>query len=453
MALSRFNIIVCTDAVGGIAKDNDIPWMTNSDYKFFRETTIGGGNGRNAIIMGRKTWETIPESARPLQDRKNIIVSNTLSQEVNGSVCVCRSLLEALSTASDCDATFLNGGEELYREAIDKFLYLVDTIIITKYKIDYNPDKLFPLDIVSKFQQSKDPIKTRDYTRLFYSPKQKHQECVYLDLLSDILNNGELKSNRTNVSVFEDTGRSLSFDLSKGGFPLLTTKRVSFDNILNELLFFISGKTDTTILEAQGCKIWKGNTSREFLDSRGLVDLEVGDMGLMYGYQWRNFNGSGIDQLGVTIKEIQEDPYSRRHIVTALNPCNYDKGVLLPCHFTFQFMVSGCGSFLDCVVYQRSADLFLGVPYNIASYSLLLVMVSHLTGKKPRKISFMFGHAHIYSTHTTQVRKQIQRSPRPFPTLRLVKTAKLKSVDDFTRDNFVLDGYEPLPFLPAEMAI
>tara|TARA_B110000879_G_C11076838_1_gene473093 strand:- start:542 stop:1246 length:705 start_codon:yes stop_codon:yes gene_type:complete len=233
--------------------------------------------------------------------------------------------------------------------------------------------------------------------------------------------------------------------------------------ILKELLWFISGSTDSKKLEEQGVNIWKGNTSRDFLDKRGLNDLPEGDIGQMYGSLWRHwgaeyincktdYSGKGEDQLQNVIDQIKNDPDSRRHIVTALNPSCYNKGCLVSCHSLFQFYVDTKKGTLSCQLYQRSGDMFLGVPFNIASYSILTCMVAKICGLKPGEFIHTIGDAHIYMNHVEQVKEQLTRNPTNFPILEL-KDRKYDNIDDFTLEDFKLVGYDPHPTIKAPMAI
>ena len=250
----------------------------------------------------------------------------------------------------------------------------------------------------------------------------------------------------------------MEFDISKS-IPLLTTKKVFYNMIIKELLWFVSGSTDSKVLEKQGVKIWAGNSSKEFLKQRKLPYRE-GDIGPGYGFQWRHwgaeYNGcdsdyknKGIDQLQNLINEIKNNPNSRRLILSAWNVCQLTKMSLPPCHMMCQFNVSG--KYLDCQLYQRSADMFLGVPFNIASYAIFTYMIAHVTGLKPRKLIHVIGDAHVYVNHVDQCKTQIERKPNPFPTLRI--DGDIKTIDDFELKHFVIENYEHHPAIRATMAV
>ena len=463
MSLAPFSIIVAIDSNGGIAREGQIPWSSTSDMKFFRDVTVG--HGSNLIIMGRLTYESIPKEFRPLKKRTTIVVSREWLQEEHPEVTIARSFLDALSLAGgrlkSYGEIFVAGGESIYKEAVQDFLYLCQRIYITKFKTDYECDQFFPWEEVRGFPTFKENTRTKQFVRYFLNPQVKHQEYQYLELGEKILDMGDPRLDRTGVGTRSLFGVRMEFDISKR-IPILTTKKIKYENIIKELLFFISGKTDTKILEDQGVKIWSKNTSREFLDERGLT-YEEGDAGPIYGYQWRHwgaeyrganevYTGEGIDQIGNLIQEIRSNPTSRRLLLSAWNVSDLPKMALPPCHFSCQFYVSGDRKYLDCQLYQRSGDYFLGVPYNIVSYSILTYMIAHVTGLRPRKFIHIIGDVHIYSNHEAQVRKQMKRTPRPFPVLRFLKSAKLKEIDDFDFDNFVVENYSSYPFIVAKMA-
>jgi thymidylate synthase len=282
------------------------------------------------------------------------------------------------------------------------------------------------------------------------------EEIKYLRLLEQILQNGDERSNRTGISTFAIFGTQLRFSLEHNRLPLLTTKRMFTKGIIEELLFFIRGDTDTKKLEEKGVNIWKGNTSRDFLDKKGLTSYKEGDMGPMYGYQWRNFSSNrdlkGVDQLQNAFELIKNDPNSRRIIVTAYNPLVSNQIVLEPCHMFFQFYVHN--GELSLQWYQRSVDLFLGLPFNIASYAMLTHLMAKATGTKAKELIFVGGDTHIYSTHIEQVKIQIDRDPRPFPTLVIEKDIKsIQDMEKLSCDDFIIENYQYYPTIKATMAI
>jgi thymidylate synthase len=261
----------------------------------------------------------------------------------------------------------------------------------------------------------------------------------YLDLLRHIRANGVMKEDRTGTGTQSVFGYQMRFDLSEG-FPLLTTKKVHLKSIIYELLWFIAGDTNVKYLQDHGVTIWD-----EWAD-------ENGDLGPVYGHQWRSWpapNGRVIDQLSMVIDTIQRNPDSRRMLVTAWNPAEVDQMALPPCHCLFQFYVAG--GKLSCQLYQRSADVFLGVPFNIASYALLTMMIAQVCGLQPGEFVHTTGDTHIYRNHFEQVATQLSREPRPLPRMRL--NPDVKSLFDFKYEDFTLEGYDPWPAIKAPVAV
>ena len=261
----------------------------------------------------------------------------------------------------------------------------------------------------------------------------------YLDLLREIMDNGVVKSDRTGVGTKSIFGHQMRFDLSEG-FPLLTTKKVHLKSIIYELLWFISGDTNVKYLQDHKVSIWD-----EWAD-------ENGDLGPVYGRQWRSWqtpDGRAIDQLSEVIETIKKNPDSRRMIVCAWNPSDVDKMALPPCHCFFQFYVAD--GKLSCQLYQRSADTFLGVPFNIASYALLTMMIAQVCGLKPGEFVHTTGDTHIYLNHFDQVREQLSREPRPLPKMRI--NPEVKSIFDFVYEDFTLEEYDPWPAIKAPVAV
>lgn len=261
----------------------------------------------------------------------------------------------------------------------------------------------------------------------------------YLDLLGHILDHGVAKSDRTGTGTLSVFGYQMRFDLG-AGFPLLTTKKLHVRSILHELLWFLAGDTNVRTLHANRVTIWD-----EWAD-------DDGELGPIYGAQWRRWparDGGEIDQLAKVIGEIRSTPDSRRHIVSAWNVADLDRMALPPCHALFQFWVADGG--LSCQLYQRSADVFLGVPFNIASYSVLTMMVAQVCGLEPREFIHTFGDVHLYRNHVDQARLQLTREPRQLPTMRL--NPSVTSIFEFRYEDFGLEGYDPHPHIPAPIAV
>ena len=261
----------------------------------------------------------------------------------------------------------------------------------------------------------------------------------YLDLLEHILDRGVAKDDRTGTGTLSVFGYQMRIDLTRG-FPLLTTKKLHLRSIIHELLWFLAGDTNLGYLHENKVAIWD-----DWADSNG-------DLGPIYGYQWRSWptpEGGTIDQVTRLIEGIRQNPDSRRHIVSAWNVADVDSMALPPCHCLFQFWVADGG--LSCQLYQRSADVFLGVPFNIASYALLTMMVAETCDLEPREFIHTFGDVHLYRNHLEQARTQLAREPRPLPTMHIDR--KTASIYDFRFDDFRLEGYEPQPHIKAPIAV
>ena len=280
-------------------------------------------------------------------------------------------------------------------------------------------------------------------------------EKAYLDLMQKILDDGIETSDRTGVGTKSLFGETVKYSLENNTIPLLTTKKMFLKGIIEELLFFIRGETNTKLLEEKGVNIWKGNTSREFLDKIGLHHYPEGEMGPNYGYQWRSFGSKenpGKDQLKECIELIKNDPSSRRMIVTAYNPNVTDQCVLYPCHMFFQFYVKN--NELSCLFYQRSCDYFLGKPFNITSYAILTHLLAKITGLKAKELIFTSGDTHIYLNHLDQAKEQLSREPFDFPQIKINKDIKsLEDIEQLTYEDFELVNYKCHPVIKAPMAV
>ncbi|EGR28064.1 thymidylate synthetase, putative [Ichthyophthirius multifiliis] len=370
--------------------------------------------------MGRKTWESLPQSSKPLKGRLNIIVSNTMQKgQITKDSYVQNSLDEALAFAhqqeNNINETFLIGGASLCQQALNH--NLLRQIHLTRIGVEK------PCDIFMK--------------------------------------KGNKKHDRTNTGTISIFGKTMRFDLSQS-FPLLTTKNVFWRGVLEELIWFIKGSTNSKLLSDKGIKIWDGNGSRQFLDSLGFHNREEGDLGPVYGFQWRHFGaqyadfktdykGKGIDQLQELIDTIKKNPDSRRLILNAWNVKDLSIMALPPCHVMSQFYINKGN--LSCMMYQRSCDMGLGIPFNIASYSLLTCMIAKLTGLQPGEFIHVLGDAHVYSNHVDQLNIQVQRTPYPFPLLKINDQKKFQSINDFTSEDFEIVGYNFHPKLNMQMAV
>ena len=396
-----------------------LPWNIKKDMNFFRQVTStyslshAAPEAKNVVIMGRKTWESLPPNAKPLKDRINIVLSSNpkvISAEKEkklDNIHVCSSLDESLAFVNQelgqkAGSVFLIGGQRVYEEGMAnkncKEVFL--TRIGRNVECDtYMPDKFLQnykhVETSKTFVEKDTPFVFQRYAQkevydqvknspLYFA--EHHEEFQYLRLLDKLISEGTEKDDRTGVGTVSTFGEMMRYDLAET-FPLLTTKSVFWRGVVEELLWFVRGQTDANILKDKGIHIWDGNTSREFLDGLGLKDRAVGDIGPGYGFQWRHFGakyvdahtdytGQGVDQLAEIIHTIKTNPNSRRMILTAWNPAALREMALPPCHMMAQFYVKD--NKLSCMLYQRSCDIGLGVPFNIASYALLLCMMAQV---------------------------------------------------------------------------
>lgn len=287
----------------------------------------------------------------------------------------------------------------------------------------------------------------------------------YIDLCKHVLNNGSDRTDRTNTGTISTFGYQLRVNL-EDGFPLLTTKKLHFKSIAVELLWFLTGSTNIKPLVDQNVRIWNdwpyakfqksedyhGESMAEFVDRIKTDDvfaLNHGDLGPVYGKQWRDF--FGVDQITELIDDLKVNPFSRRHLVCAYNPAQKTDMALPPCHAFFQFYVSSDGRKLSCQLYQRSADVFLGVPFNIASYALLLMMVAQVCGYQPYEFIHTFGDVHIYKDHIEQINEQLTRTPKPLP--KLILNPDVTDIFAFKYEDFTLVDYDPYPLIKAKVSV
>ena len=262
---------------------------------------------------------------------------------------------------------------------------------------------------------------------------------TYLDLLRHVRDHGARKEDRTGTGTLSVFGYQMRFDLAHG-FPVVTTKKIHMKSVIHELLWFLKGSTNVEYLRANGVTIWD-----EWADAKG-------DLGPVYGYQWRSWptpSGAHIDQVAQVIAQIRANPSSRRLMVSAWNVADLPKMALMPCHAFFQFYVAD--GRLSCQMYQRSADIFLGVPFNIASYALLTLMVAQVTGLAPGEFIHTLGDAHLYLNHLEQADEQLSRAPRPLPVMKM--NPAVKELDSFRYEDFTLEGYDPYPAIRAPIAV
>ncbi|PNH12522.1 Bifunctional dihydrofolate reductase-thymidylate synthase 2 [Tetrabaena socialis] len=435
----------------------------------FRSITAGGG-----VIMGRTTFDSIPEEHRPLKGRLNVVLTRSsadlMSATPDPNIIFVSSFdeLDAVVGQHDHLSWHVIGGVSVYQHFLEK--RSVTSMYVTFVEGSLECDTFFPHQFLSHFEITRASAlmsdttsgmsyRFVDYTRI----TSESDERMYLNLMQDILTTGHSRDDRTTMGTLAVFGRQLKFDLTNGKLPMVTTRFTSFRMVLLELLWFMKGSTDTRELSVQGIKIWDGNTTRDFLDARGLTDLPTGDMGAGYGFQWRHFGatygtchddytGHGVDQLNEVVRLIKEDPHSRRICMTGWNPAALGRMALPPCHSCFiQFYVDQ--GHLSCHMYQRSVDCFLGLAANIPSYALLTNILATKCGLLPKELIISTGDTHVYSNHVEQVTLQLSRPPLPPPMVRVSPVVKDKDWAELNEADFELIGYMHHPSIRAHMSV
>jgi thymidylate synthase/dihydrofolate reductase len=448
-----FDLIAAVDANGGLGKNGGLPWRDTAegaeDMNWFKNKTKGA-----VVIMGRNTW-----MGKPLQGRLNIVLSTkytTMQYSGNYTCGVVRagSLDAALAVANAVRGNrkcFIIGGATVYSAALKH--PMCRKLYLTTMAQSYDCDRFFPMDLLEG--ATKKQCHDGALNQYYSYDLSNRAEGYYLDLVCELLISPE-RTNRTNVNTQGVFGRSLRFPLwdNRGPImPLLTTKCVPYDKIYHELIWFLRGSTDTSYLVKNGVKIWNGNAPD-------------GHVGPIYGYQWRNYGRpyiklgddatAHVDQISLVIKELKDNPYSRRHVISAWNPAQLDLMVLPPCHYSFQFYVDNDDARwrLSCLVNMRSTDVALGLPFNIASYATLTHMIAHILGYRPHEVIINMGDCHIYCNHIEGLREQIRREVRRFPTFTF--NNNYTDIDQFTWEeapSYILNDYVPHPMIPMKMSV
>ena len=468
----------------GISKSGKIPWNCKKDISFMKSITTAPGL-KNGLLMGRKTFESI---GRILPNRENIIVSTQLESSAH----VVDSISNGLEKGRELglDILWVFGGATIYEAFLvePQFSQLIDGFIITtaperqcdtfiqtniykfieqhQYIIFQSPkvlerveDGVYELSIYSRL-----PSLREEWDPIIRGLEGNTIDKAYLELVKRILSQGNRRETRNGATISKFS-ENISFDLSEG-FPLLTTKKVFFNGVIRELLWFIKGDTDARNLEANNVTIWSGNTSKEFLEKNNLP-YEEGIGGPIYGYQWRNFGQEytykdkdgqlkttpgvkhGVDQLQFIIDELRANPMSRRLFMSSWNPNQLSQMCLPPCHISYQFYVEN--GRLSCMMVQRSADVFLGLPFNIASVALLVHFVANIVGLDPGKINICIGDAHIYEDHLEQIRVQLGRSGMDYNLPRLILKNKPMKIENYEFEDIEIQNYKSHPPIKAKM--
>lgn len=502
MSPTNISIIVAFNKSMGIGAKGAIPWNIPEDRAHFKELTMG-----STVVMGAKTFKSMDSA--PLIGRFNIVVSSTLRNEaLHNELVLARNLVtvdEFLMTTEN--PVFIIGGSRIYSH----YLGIASTIYATIVEKDFTElDTFFPVFGEKYVIHECGPRAFSETEGCFYrfvtykliADKDKDKtanESGYLELMRSILTHGSPRPDRTGVGTMSLFGKQLRFDLSNNRVPFITTRQLAWKSVIRELLWFLRGSSDSNELEKEGVNIWKGNTSRAFLDARGLSHYREGETGPLYGHALRRYGGSyesgsglvsnssnsswlpvgfclsqktnsktkivqGFDQLEALIHGIRNDPFSRRHIMTTYNPGVVDQCVLAPCHgIAIQFYVEEVAGDettfdLSCHVYCRSSDCFLGLPFNIASYAVLTGLVAKKCSSakmtfRSKELVISMGDSHIYSNHVVQTWTQLGRNCFPCPMLFVSDAVSDKDWADITIDDFELAGYLCNPAIKAEMAI
>jgi thymidylate synthase len=442
-----YSIIIATDINGAVGLKGGFPWHCPKNIELFNKiTSTRDSKGRKAVlIVGSNTAKTLN-----LQNRNVLVIGkNTHSYSPTNALILAESM---------SDNVFVIGGRITWNTFLHEFPDKLDTVYVSLINGSHDADSYLSLNMSKYTCMSR---KRHDTFESYILKNKTSTETTYMSVLQNIMKNGSDRCGR-NGDVRSVFGQHLEFDM-KDGFPLITTKKMFFRGIVEELLFFLRGDTDTKTLEEKGVNIWMGNTNREFLDARGMSQRKEGVMGPMYGYQWRHFNApydeessgpksKGIDQLKELVDGIKKDPMSRRHLMTDYNPSQVHEGVLYPCHSLILHFYVNCDNRLDMFCYIRSSDTFLGLPFNIASSAMMLYVVSSLTNHTPGRLLISLGDAHIYSSHMEHVETQLKRAPFEFPILNITaKISSLKDIDSLKASDFVISGYKSHPGIKAKM--
>lgn len=483
-----------------LGRHGQLLFKLKDDMSFFKNLTINmlsqsSQLTKNIVLMGRKTFFSIPVQYRPLKDRINIVLTRDPELIKLSPVPKNLDLVKDIYY-TDLDTfkriyhkynpnVFVIGGSELY----NMFLNQADRLYITQVQTEDGKDVKFvegeePDTFMNHFSGDYKLVgmsekyfgKYKDtslsYRVLYYHlSKTMTEEYKYLHFMNNILTKGNVRSDRTGTGTVSLYGNQMRFDISQT-IPLMTTKRVPFKTIVEELLWFCRGDSDAKVLQKKGVKIWDGNTSRDFLDNRGLFHYPEGIIGPQYGFLWRHFGAKyshsfgdtsqcdtsligGFDQLKYVEDLLEKDPFSRRIMISAWSPDRLHEQALPSCHYSIQFYVTEENGerYLSCMFMMRSNDVFLANVFNVVSYSVLTYILAKRHNMKPKEIIYTCGDSHIYSNHIQQVQDQLKREPRPFPKVVVSDSVKYKDWSEMTVEDFELVGYFPHGKILAPMAI
>jgi thymidylate synthase len=413
-----FSAIVVTDNKYGISKNGDIPEEMNSkeDKRLFKMIT--NLYKQNAVVMGRKTWESI---GKVLTGRINIVISSTM--EPQEGIEVYRSPEELLMNTQLDIHYWIIGGEDIYRWFYEQKLLM--QIYAGFVDIDCSCDRFLGINLDDFVKADFNYEGDLSSYKMYYYRYKNTEEQNFLNVIKDVIQKGTLSTDRTGCGTIRSFGFKLEFDLIS--FPLMTTRRHPFKWIFEELMWVLRGQRDVSILEKKGINIWTPNSRADFIKKQNLdIYLEEGDIGLSYGFNMRKFSEENYDQLANVIFLLKNHPDSRRIIINLWNPVNVKKSALPPCLCWYQFFVRG--NYLDCLAMNRSSDIAIAGGWNIATASLLVYMLSSLCGYSPGRLTWIAGDTHIYNNNIATAKLYSDRSPMPFPKLFIKK--KLNTLED-----------------------
>lgn len=452
----------------GIGFRNEIPWDMSTDLVQLENLTKG-----HIVVMGYSTYSTLlTVSGRLCDGRTHVVVTPNDVPEATGVIfSSVTNIDKVLAKLTGCCVVetdvFVIGGEKIYEHFMNKFEYLYVTYLDRLFDFHEKfPEIDESFELVKFSNHGIDPESGCVVHRLEYQKTDgvNKVDREYTELCKRVLKNNEGKRNdRTGTGTFSIFGDQIRFDISKS-IPILTTKRIPWKSCIEELLWFLRGDTDANILKGKGVNIWNGNSSKEAQSRVGLDHLREGDCGANYSFQWRYFGQEYIscetpykkktkyDQIQNIIHLLKTDPHSRRIFMSSWNPMDLDNTVLPPCHVSAQFYVSNDG-LLSCHMYQRSCDVFLGLPWNILSYSILTHILAAISGYEPGELVISLGDTHIYMDHVHQVEKQIMRKPMSTPVIVVSKNMSEKLIEDICVDDFEVYGYFPHTTISARMSV
>lgn len=501
--LSRFSIIFAQTWNGGIGYKNNIPWpRIEKDMSMFAATTID-----SFVIMGRKTYDSLPEKNRPLKNRTNIVISRIKTEsDFPDGVYVFNHIIKALyfcQTEDSLKKVMVIGGAEIINYCLKEIPFLIVRVILTEIEQSYACDTFVDQQLLSKVlhkyfydmriihqsvdNDSKYSIAEHLFVN-YLSDYKKYRKCGemnYHHMLKKLVYKTDIpfRDNRTGVPTKSLFGAQMKYDISNGRVAVITTKKVLIDSVIGELQWMLKGETTLDFLHEKNIHFWDANASKEFLEKRSLP-YEEGELGPVYGHQWRHWGSNvydrkyflgddqidqidkGIDQIANVIDLLKNDPFSRRIILSAWNVGDLDKMALPPCHMLVQWYVgsdeeTGLPRYLDIKLYQRSGDIFLGVPFNMVFYSVLNHLLAKQVGLESRYFYHTFGDLHLYETHVEAAKEQLSHTIKPFPTIQFY------SEDEDEEDNnkdmigrfidgtlkYKINDYFPAKFIKAPMAV